>query len=134
MPTILYEHHSSEISPGTGEGLWMTSEELAAVTGWTLKPEGFCKGDVCVPVPNPATDYVNEGRVNVSALWVLLGKPVVSSDDQSVWCLGEDAAVRNDAMLSLEAPDFSLPDLNGHYHSLSDFRRKRVLLITWASW
>ena len=41
---------------------------------------------------------------------------------------------RNDALLSLSAPDFTLPDFNGKLHSLTDFRRQRVLLITWASW
>jgi hypothetical protein len=59
---------------------------------------------------------------------------VAASNDGDVWSLGEAANDRNDAMLSLEAPDFSLPDFNGKLHSLTDFRRKRVLLITWASW
>ena len=54
--------------------------------------------------------------------------------DGDVWFLGEGAQQRNDAMLSLEAPDFTLPDFQGNLHSLSDFRRQRVLLITWASW
>ena len=32
------------------------------------------------------------------------------------------------------APNFTLPDLNGRVHSLADFRGKKVLLVTWASW
>ena len=32
------------------------------------------------------------------------------------------------------APDFELPDLAGVRRKLSDFRGKKVLLITWASW
>ena len=35
---------------------------------------------------------------------------------------------------SLEAPNFTLPDMNGRAHSLADYRGKKVLLITWASW
>jgi len=35
---------------------------------------------------------------------------------------------------SLEAPDFTLPDLDGKLHSLSDYRGKKVLLMSWASW
>jgi cytochrome c-type biogenesis protein len=35
---------------------------------------------------------------------------------------------------SFDAPDFTLPDMNGNTHSLSDFRGKKVLLLTWASW
>ena len=32
-----------------------------------------------------------------------------------------------------EAPDFSLPDTAGQYHSLSDFRGSVVLLNFWTS-
>ena len=32
------------------------------------------------------------------------------------------------------APDFTLPDLEGRLHSLSEHRGKKVLLVTWASW
>ena len=35
---------------------------------------------------------------------------------------------------SLQAPDFTLPDLQGKPHRLSDFRGKKILLVTWASW
>jgi peroxiredoxin len=34
----------------------------------------------------------------------------------------------------LEAPDFTLPDIDGQLHSLSDFLGKKVFLVTWASW
>ena len=32
------------------------------------------------------------------------------------------------------APDFSLPDVNGEYHSLSDYEGQVVLINFWASW
>ena len=35
---------------------------------------------------------------------------------------------------SLQAPDFTLPDLQGKPHRLSDFHGKKILLVTWASW
>ena len=38
------------------------------------------------------------------------------------------------ALDSLEAPDFSLPDLEGNLHSLTDRRGKKVLLVAYASW
>jgi peroxiredoxin len=34
----------------------------------------------------------------------------------------------------LDAPDFTLPDLTGAEHALSEHRGKKVLLATWASW
>ena len=48
--------------------------------------------------------------------------------------LGEAAADRSRKLESLEAPDFTLPDIEGKLHSLSDFRGKKVFLATWASW
>jgi cytochrome c-type biogenesis protein len=42
--------------------------------------------------------------------------------------------VRDSYISSLDAPDFTLPDANGKMHSLSDFKGKKVLLVTWASW
>ena len=108
---------------------------MTTATGWALKTEGFCKDEVCVPVPASKSEgLIADGRVNLSEVWQLMGKPAAVSNDGDVWSLGEAANDRNEAMLSLEAPDFSLPDFNGKLHSLTDFRRKRVLLITWASW
>jgi peroxiredoxin len=37
-------------------------------------------------------------------------------------------------LTSLEAPDFALPDLDGKMHSLSDYRGKKVFVVSWASW
>ena len=34
----------------------------------------------------------------------------------------------------LQAPDFTLPDIDGESHSLSDFRGKVVMLNFWATW
>jgi peroxiredoxin len=48
--------------------------------------------------------------------------------------LGEGADNRTTSLQSLDAPDFSLPDLDGTLHSLSQHRGKKVLLATWASW
>jgi peroxiredoxin len=32
------------------------------------------------------------------------------------------------------APDFAVPDRKGRVVRLSDFRGKKVLVVTWASW
>ena len=45
----------------------------------------------------------------------------------------EDAASETEAKAS-EAPDFTVYDLEGNAHKLSDFRGKPVLLNFWASW
>jgi hypothetical protein len=135
MVTLLTETSEIQTSADAGEALWLTGADALEATGWELKPEGFCKDDVCVPTPaGDDGGYVRGDEVNVSAFWQLMGKPAAASQDGDVWFLGEGAATRNDALLSLQAPDFTLPDFSGRLHSLTDFRRKKVLLITWASW
>lgn len=135
MTTVLTESNQGKFETRSGDSLWLAQEEVSSLTGWTLKTEGFCRDDVCVPVPvGREPEFVSAGSVNVSAFWELMGKPAVSSADASVWFLGEGALDRNTALQNLEAPNFTLPDLEGNLISLTDFRRKRVLLITWASW
>lgn len=62
------------------------------------------------------------------------GRPVAVDLDARVAYLGISAAERAKALASLEAPDFSLPDLDGRPHSLSGYRGKKVLLVAYASW
>ena len=46
----------------------------------------------------------------------------------------EAASDRSNKLQSLDGPDFTLPDITGKLHSLSDFRGRKVFLATWASW
>ena len=129
MMTILTE--SDEFTVDAANGLWLAAADAARVTGWTLKPEGMCRGDQCVPLASTA---VVAGRVDVEAFWRRLGNPVLCSDDRETWVLGAGAEERNAALAGLRAPHFTLPDLSGKPHTLSDLRGKKVLLVTWASW
>ena len=45
-----------------------------------------------------------------------------------------DASERARRLAALEAPDFTLPDLDGRFHSLSEHRGKKVFLVAFASW
>ena len=120
--------------PG-GDDLWLTLEDLDKVAGWTLKPEGVCKGEVCVPIPlGRDLEFLCEGRFNLAALARLLGETVVHCDDSSVWVFSEPASSVSGRLQSLEAPDFALPDLDGRLHRLSDYRGNKVFLVAWASW
>lgn len=118
-----------------GGALWLSAADLERASGWTLKPEGFCKGETCVPVaPGRAAELVAGERYNLAALAAMLGQPVVHDDEHGVWCFGEAAGTRARNPRSLSAPDFTLPDLEGRMHSLSEHRGKKVLLVSWASW
>jgi hypothetical protein len=58
----------------------------------------------------------------------------VTDAEFNAWCFGEAAAERKRVLTSLDAPDFSLPDLDGRMHSPSDYRGKKVFVVSWASW
>jgi hypothetical protein len=109
----------------------MRPADAEQVTGWTLKPEGMCRAEACVPLP---ADAVRGKEVNVEAFWKKLRGPVVANDARDVFALGAPADERNAALEGLAAPDFTLPDIDGVSRSLSQLRGKKVFLATWASW
>jgi hypothetical protein len=115
--------------------LWCPARDAEAATGWVAKPEGLCRGPVCVPLPaGRERELVDGDRIDLAALWRHLGRPAVHSDRGHVWVLAQSARDRAAALASLEAPDFALPDPTGRMHRLSEHRGKKVLLVTWASW
>jgi hypothetical protein len=140
MPTeVIYADRPSQsvTAQAEGDNLWLSVADLAKVSGWELKPEGVCKGSVCVPIPIAReSDFVrdNRGHFNLGAFARLMGQPILHDDNHDVWYFGQDAGTRRAALKSLEAPDFELPDLDGKMHRLSDYRGKKVLLAAWASW
>ena len=138
MIRILAGRGSLDIEPEgarPADELWLGAEPLSDLTGWKLRPEGLCRGDVCVPLGDAArTRFIDGDAVNASGLWASLDRPVLHDGTASTWVLGEAAADRSRQLESLEAPDFTLPDITGKLHSLSDYRGQKVLLATWASW
>jgi hypothetical protein len=135
---IIYGDTRFEAANATarGEDLWISQDDLTAATGWELKPQGLCLGDRCVPIPpNRSEAFVSTaGLFNLAEFARYLEQPVVHDDVAGVWLFGEATATRRDVLRSLDAPDFRLPDLDGRLHALSDFRGKKVLLLSWASW
>jgi hypothetical protein len=111
------------------DDLWLDADTLATATGWHLRPEGLCRDDVCLLVPD---ELRRDDEVDVVALWQRLGRPVLTAGDATY--LGEDAAARPSLKAGDPAPDFTLPDLAGNQHSLSDFRGKKVFISSWAPW
>ena len=113
------------------DGLRVSAGDAEAITGWTLKPEGMCRDELCVPLKDDAR---RGGKVDLAAFWHTIGHPVVSDRPGEVWVLGTAAENRTAAFAGLEAPDFTLPDPAGVPHRLSELRGKKVFLTTWASW
>ena len=99
--------------------------ELA--TGWKIKPEGACKGDVCVPLDRSAG-----AGFDLLATAERLGMAIVADADAGLWSIGP-ASLGGRSLTTAEAPELCLPDvLTGEEVTLSSFRGKKVVLASWA--
>jgi len=116
-----------------GGSVRLEPETVSRVLGWELKNEGLCKDERCVPVRDRA-QLVRSDGIDLQALARTLGQPLALDIEERVAALGASAGERGARLASLEAPDFTLPDLNGQLHSLSEHRGKKVLLVAYASW
>jgi hypothetical protein len=132
--TILEDGRSTNVDARIDGGRILVSpSDLERALGWTLKPQGLCRDEICMPVP-PGSNVVEDGNVDLEAFADLLGRPLASDVEGGAAFLGESAASRRAAMKGCVAPDFTLPDLSGRTHSLGDYRGRKALLIAWASW
>jgi len=111
----------------------IAAEALREATGWKLEPRGLCRSEVCVPVRDRAA-LVDDVGVDLAAFARALGRPLALDAAERAAALGTASAERSARMATLEAPDFTLPDLGGRLHSLSEHRGKKVLLVVYASW
>ncbi len=99
--------------------------ELA--TGWKIKPEGACKGDVCVPL-----DRSSGAGFDLVATAERLGMAIVADVDAGMWSIGP-ASLGGRSLTTAEAPELCLPDvLTGEDVNLSSFRGTKVVLASWA--
>jgi hypothetical protein len=97
-----------------------------AATGWELKPEGACKGDVCVPLGGAAGEFdlvTTAGR---------LGMAIVADEGAGLWSIGPES-LGGRSLTTAVASDLSLPDvLSGAEFKLSSLRGKKVVIASWA--
>jgi hypothetical protein len=107
--------------------LQVPRERFEAETGWALKPEGACRGDICVPLGGAG----GGPTVDVTALAERLGMPLVQDEAVGLWALGP-ASLGGHALPTAEAPELELPDVDGRPFRLSSLRGQKVLLLAWA--
>lgn len=140
--TMIYDGKVTEVAArpaATPADLWITLADLKRATGFENKPKGVCRAELCFPLPKARKDaFLNkQGNTtwfNLTEFARLVRQPVAFDAEQSTWFFGPRADEQNGFVATLKAPDFALPDMNGKLHSLSDYRGKKVLLLTWASW
>ena len=106
---------------------------LADRTGWVVKPEGACKGEVCVPLPAGALR--GDATVDVDVLAERLGMPVVADEAHGLIALGPDPAVTGRALSTAVLPRIVLPDVRtGEPFDITSLRGQKVVILAWASW
>jgi hypothetical protein len=139
--TVVYENRTTAVADALpdADNLWLTLPDLTSASGFVLKPQGACLDEFCVPIPRArkAAFLRNEKGAqwfNLSELARTLHQPSVHNSANAIWLFGMRPEAQMSYVNSLHAPDFTLPDWKGTQRSLSDFRGKKVLLITWASW
>jgi hypothetical protein len=114
------------------DSLVVDTESFEARTGWAIKAQGACKGEVCVPLPDEAR--VDGGRLDARVVADRLGMPLVEDTTHQRWALGPESSVTGRALTTATAPELVLPDIDGNPFTLSSLRGQKVLLVAWASW
>jgi hypothetical protein len=131
LTTVLYDDRAvplDHIRPDPKD-LWVRAADLPRINQFELKPQGACRADLCIPI---SRELKSGDWFNLTGFARRIHQAYVN--DSGIWSLGEIPVLRGDSYRARLAPDFAVPDRTGRVVHLSDFRGKKVLVITWASW
>ncbi len=122
----------AEADPSRGTFL-IDPADLPPVLGWALTPSGLCRDDACVPVRD--LDAIRVGdRLDVAAVAAAVGRPSVVDVPAGIVAVALPAELRRRALAELDAPTFTLPDLDGVPHALDEWSGRKKLLVAFSSW
>jgi hypothetical protein len=139
MPTIITDAGAVATTAGEAEfrdgTVLAHADALPRLVGWELKPEGLCRGDVCVPT-RTRPDVLVGDRVDLAVVAALMARPFVvdTAFDGGVAVFGESAAARGEQLAARHVDDFELTDAFGDPFRWSSLGRKKKVLVAWASW
>ena len=111
----------------------LAPDALEAATGWDLRPEGLCRGDVCVP-SRDGDGLLVGGKIDLAAFAARLQRPLAYDAGAAIAVLADAPEQHAAAFDARVAPAWTLPDLDGNLVSSSDFVGRKKLLVAWASW
>jgi hypothetical protein len=109
--------------------LSMDPLDFSTRTGWTVKPQGLCQGDVCVPAPHAIKA---DGTLDATIISERLRMPLVHDEAHGLWALGPPSGGKE--LTTAVAADPALKDREGQSFLLSSLRGRRVIMVAWASW
>jgi hypothetical protein len=116
-----------------GERVRLDPGSLKDALGWEIHDGLLCNDAMCIPLADERALAGPEG-IDLEGFAKALDRPLAVDVAERAAFLGGSARERAGALASQHAPDFTLPDLAGRAHSLSEHRGKKVLLVAWASW
>jgi hypothetical protein len=135
--TVLYGDRTVKLDktrPDThanSSDLWVRKADLPRINEFEVKPQGACRNDVCIPIPKAMA----QGEwFNLTGFAHKLGEAYVADAGTRAWSFGEIPVLTGSYATSRMAPDFAVSDRKGRVVHLSDFRGKKALVVTWASW
>jgi hypothetical protein len=105
------------------------ADDFERATGWELKPEGLCRGDVCLPFASG-----DPGQVDLEAVAGRLGMPLLHDETHGLWALGPGVEPGGRFLGDARFPELTLPDLDGRPFSFSSLLGRKVVMVAWASW
>lgn len=129
--TVLYGDREISLADSRVENadLWIPAADLPRINEFVLKPQGACREDVCIPL---AKELKRSGWLNLSGFARKVRQSVVN--EGPLWSLGEMPLLRTGFLQSRTAPDFAVQNRQGKTVRLTDFRGRKILLLSWASW
>ncbi|HEY5155952.1 MAG TPA: hypothetical protein VIJ47_14530 [Acidimicrobiales bacterium] len=108
-------------------------DALGSATGWTVKPEGLCRGAVCIPRAL-WPEVLGDALIDLADLARMTGQVLALDTDEGLAVLSPGAEERATAMGTLHAPAFTVNTIDDEAVSLADFRGRKKLLVAFASW
>ncbi len=110
--------------------LFPSPDEFFEQTGWEAKPEGLCRGEVCVPSPGARRP---DGTIDVSVVAERLSMPLLRDEHSDTWVLGP-SALSGRALDTAVVPPLSLSNFDGSPFDFTSLLGRRIILAAWASW
>lgn len=98
-------------------------DTLATSLGWSIKPQGACQGDRCLPLG---------AEPSVATLLDRLGAATVVDEETGAMAVGPESG--GTTLTSTELPDVVLEDRHGAPVNLRSFIGRRLVLTSWAPW
>ncbi len=116
------------------DGRYVDGSALADATGWVLRPEGLCRGEVCVPLLGRTLTAEDDDRLVDLQEWADALGLLIAHDEVGVVAVTPSAESRARDVADGKAPSLTLGDVDGNQVSFDDFSGSKRVLVTWASW